>query len=148
MSKSDSGYSGSGLEASIATASAIDCVLDEEKPPKKSPKISARNDQERLSVDSCSSSSGSSGKGQTEVHIKKAEEKNVVDSKQREVIKKQMAERKKSAGEKLSNRSAAKQRGVDDTAKKSAETSEKLAVNEEKRPLPSAVKLRTPRTEV
>ena len=82
------------------------------------------------------------------MQVKKPEEKNIVDSKQREVIKKQMAERKKSAGEKLSNRSAAKQKGVDDSAKKSAETSEKLAVNEEKRPLPSAVKHRTPRTEV
>lgn len=82
------------------------------------------------------------------MEVRKPEEKNVVDSKQREVIKKQMKERKKSAGEKLSNRSAAKQRGVGDSARKSAETSEKLAVNEEKKPLPSAVKHRTPRAEV
>ena len=108
-----------------------------------------RNDQERSSihVDS-SSSSGSSGKGQTEVPVKKCEEKNVVDLKQQEVIKKQVAERKKSAGAKSSDKSATKQKGVDDSAKKSAENCERVAVNEEKRPLPSAVKPRTPRTEV
>ena len=66
------------------------------------------------------------------MEVRKPEEKNVVDSKQREVIKKQMKERKKSAGEKLSNRSAAKQKGVDNSAKKSAENSERLAIMEEK----------------
>ena len=148
-SKSDSGYSGSGLEASIATASAIDCVIEEEKPSKKPPKPSSRNEPERTSVDSASSSSGSSEKGRSEVYVKKSEEKNVVDLKQRELIKKQMAERKKSAGEKLGNRNAVRQKGVDedDSTKKSAENGER--VMEEKRPLPSVGKSRTPaRTEV
>ena len=56
------------------------------------------------------------------------------------MIKKQMAERKKSASEK-SNRNAARQKGVEenDSAKRSAE---------EKRPLPGAGKPRTPRIEV
>ncbi|KAJ7388825.1 Serine/threonine-protein kinase Nek4 [Desmophyllum pertusum] len=40
--------------------SAVDCVLEDEKPAKKSPKPSSRNEQERSSVDSTSSSSGSS----------------------------------------------------------------------------------------
>ena len=145
-SKSDSGYSGSGLNVSIATASAIECVVDEEKPPQNSPKPSSRNDPERSSVESVSSSSGSSeGKGRTEIHVKKSE-----DLKQREVIKKQMAERKKSAGEKLSNRSSAKQKVVDEenSVRRSAENGEKGPVKEEKRPLPSVSKSRTPRTEV
>ena len=65
------------------------------------------------------------------------------------MIKKQMAERKKSASEK-SNRNAARQKGVEenDSAKRSAENSERLVVMEEKRPLPSAGKPRTPRIEV
>jgi len=144
-SKSDSGYSGSGLNVSITTASAIECVIDEEKPPQNSPKPSSRNEPERSSVESVSSSSGSSeGKGRTEIHVKKSE-----DLKQREVIKKQMAERK-SAGEKLSNRSAAKQKVVDEenSVRRSAENGEKGPVKEEKRPLPSVSKSRTPRTEV
>lgn len=143
-SKSDSGYSGSGLEASIATASAIDCVIEAEEPSKKSPKPSSRNEPERSSVDSTSSSSGSSEKGRTEVHVRKSEEKNVVDLKQREVIKKQMAERRKTAGEKLGNRNAVRQKDVDedDSTKKSAENGERLM--EEKRPLPSVGKSRTP----
>ena len=145
-SKSDSGYSGSGLNVAIATASAIECVIDEEKPPQNSPKPSSRNEPERSSVESVSSSSGSSeGKGRTEIHVKKSE-----DLKQREVIKKQMAERKKSAGEKLSNRSSAKQKVVDEenSVRRSAENGEKGPVKEEKRPLPSVSKSRTPRTEV
>lgn len=147
-SKSDSGYSGSGLNVSIATASAIECVIDEEKPPQNSPKPSSRNEPERSSVESVSSSSGSSeGKGRTEIHVKKSE-----DWKQREVIKKQMAERKKSASEKLSNRKAAKQKVVDEdednSVRRSAENGEKGPVKEEKRPLPSVSKSRTPRTEV
>ena len=63
--------------------------------------------------------------------------------KQREVIKRQMTERKKSASEK-SNRNAARQKGVEenDSAKRSA------AVMEKKRPLLSVGKPRTPRIEV
>ena len=145
-SKSDSGYSGSGLNVSVATASAIECVIDEEKPPQNSPKPSSRNEPERSSVESVSSSSGSSeGKGRTEIHVKKSE-----DLKQREVIKKQMAERKKSAREKLSNKNAAKQKVVDEdnSVRRSAENGEKGPVKEEKKPLPSVSKSRIPRTEV
>lgn len=145
-SKSDSGYSGSGLNVSVATASAIECVIDEEKPPQNSPKPSSRNEPERSSVESVSSSSGSwEGKGRTEIHVKKSE-----DLKQREVIKKQMAERKKSAREKLSNKNAAKQKVVDEdnSVRRSAENGEKGPVKEEKKPLPSVSKSRTPRTEV
>ena len=150
-SKSDSGYGGSRLEASIATISAVDCVIDDEKPAKKSPKPSSRNDQERSSVDSTSSSSGSSEKGRTEVNVKKTEEKNAVDLKQRELIRKQMAERKKSAGsEKTSNKQAVKQRGVegDISVRKSAEDVKKAAAMEEKRLLPSPGKSKTPKAEV
>ena len=150
-SKSDSGYSGSGLEASVATISAVDCVIEDEKPAKKSPKPLSRNDQGRSSVDSASSSSGSSEKGNTEIDVKKIEDKNSVDLKQKEAIKKQMAERKKSAGsEKTGSRQAAKQRGVDEnvSVRKSAEDVKKAGVVEEKRPLPSAGKLKTPKEEV
>lgn len=149
-SKSDSGYSGSGLEASVATISAVDCIIEDEKPAKKSPKLLSRNNQGRSSVDSASSSSGSSEKGNTEMDVKKIEEKNSVDSKQKEAIKKQMAERKKSAGsEKTGSRRAAKQRGVDEdsSVRRSAEDVKAGAV-EEKRPLPSAGKLKTPKAEV
>lgn len=149
-SKSDSGYGGSRLEAAIATISAVDCVIDDEKPAKKSPKPSSRNDQERSSVDSTSSSSGSSEKGRTEVNVKKTEEKNAVDLKQRELIRKQMAERKKSAGsEKTSNKQAVKQRGVegDISVRKSAEDVKKAAAMEEKRLLPSPGKSKTPKAE-
>jgi len=102
-------------------------------------------------VDSTSSSSGSSEKGKTEVNVKKIEEKNVVDLKQKEAIKKQMAKRKKSAGsEKTSNRQAAKQRGVDEdiSVRRSAEDVKKAAADDEKRPLPSAVESKTPKAEV
>lgn len=146
-SKSDSGYSGSGLEASVATASAIDCIIDEGKPPKPSRKPSSRSDQERSSIDSASSSSGSSEKGPTEVAVKQPEEKNAVDLKQREMIKKQMAERKKVASEKASNRpSSAKKKVVeeDKSSRKSAENGKIPVLREEKRPMP---KPRTPRTE-
>lgn len=145
------GYPGSGLNVSIATASAIECVIDEEKPSQNSPKPSSRNEPERSSVESVSSSSGSSeGKGRTEIHVKISEDKNVIDLKQREVIKKQMSERKKSASEKLSNRNAAKQKVFheDDSVRRSAKNGEKVPVKEEKRPLPSVSKSRTPRTEV
>lgn len=129
----------------------MDCIIEDEKPAKKSPKPSSRNDQERSSVDSTSSSSGSSEKGKTEVNVKKIEERNVVDLKQKEAIKKQMAERKKSAGsEKTGNRQAAKQRGVehDISVRRSAEDVKKTVAGEEKRPLPSAVKSKTPKAEV
>ena len=142
-SKSDSGYSGSGLEASIATISGVDCVIEDEQPAKKSPKPSSRNDQGRSSVDSTSSSSGSSEKGKTEVNVKKIEERNEVDLKQKEAIKKQMAERKKSAGsERTGNRQAAS------SVRRSSEDVKKTAAGEEKRPLPSVVKSKTPKAEV
>lgn len=149
-SKSDSGYSGTGLEVSIATASAIDCVIEEEKPPKGSPKPSSRNDQGRSSVDSTSSSSGSSEKGRIEIQVKKSEDKNVLDLKQREALKKQIAERKKSASEKSEKRTAAKKKGVDEdgSARRSAENGERIVVTEEKRPTPSAGKPKSSRTEV
>jgi len=102
-------------------------------------------------VDSTSSSSGSSEKGKTDVNVKKVEERNAVDLKQKEAIKKQMTERKKSAGsEKAGNRQAAKQRGVDETisVRRSAEDGKKAAAGDEKRPLPSAVKSKTPKAEV
>ena len=130
----------------------MDCVIEDEKPAKKSPKPPSRNDQGRSSVDSTSSSSGSSEKGKTEVNVKKIEERNVVDMKQKEAIKKQMAERKKSAGsEKTCNRQAAKQRSVGDediSVRRSAEDVKKTAAGEERRPLPSAVKSKTPKAEV
>lgn len=132
---SDSGYSGSGLESSIATASAIDCVLEEEKPPKQSLETPSRNNKERSSIDSNSSSSSSSEKGQTEVHIKQSKEKNAVEIKQREMIKKQISERKRS-----SNGSSSKQKGGDE-AKKSVEDVD------EQRPLPGVARLRTPKAE-
>ena len=131
--------------------SAVDCVIEDEKPAKKPHKPLSRNEQERSSVDSTSSSSGSSEKGKTEVNVKKIEEKNAVDLKQKEAIKKQMAERKKSAGsEKTGNRQAAKQRGVDEdvSVRRSAEDVKKAGAFEEKRPLPSAGKLKTPKAEV
>ena len=130
----------------------MDCVIEDEKPAKKSAKPSSRNDQGRSSVDSTSSSSGSSEKGKTEVNVKKIEERNAVDMKQKEAIKKQMAERKKSAGsEKTGNRQAAKQRGVGDediSVRRSAEDVKKTVAGEERRPLPSAVKSKTPKAEV
>lgn len=131
-SKSDSGNSGSGLEGSIATASAIDCIIEEEKLPKQ-----ARNNKERSFTDSSSSSSGYSEKGQTEVHVEKSKGKNAIELKQREMIKKQLSERKRSAGEKSSNASVSKQKAA-----------EKLVEDiEEKRPLPVVTKARTPRAE-
>lgn len=131
-SKSDSGNSGSGLEGSIATASAIDCIIEEEKLPKQ-----ARNNKERSFTDSSSSSSGYSEKGQTEVHVEKSKGKNAIELKQREMIKKQLSERKRSAGEKSSNASVSKQKAA-----------EKLVEDiEEKRPLPVVAKARTPRAE-
>ena len=129
----------------------MDCVIEDENLEKKSPKPSSRNDRERSSVDSTSSSSGSSEKGKTEVNVKKIEEKNAVDLKQKEAIKKQMAERKKSAGsEKTGNRQAAKQRGEDEdiSVRRSAEDVKKAAAGDEKRPLPGAVKSKTPKAEV
>lgn len=131
-SKSDSGNSGSGLEGSIATASAIDCIIEEEKLPKQ-----ARNNKERSFTDSSSSSSGYSEKGQTEVNVEKSKGKNAIELKQREMIKKQLSERKRSAGEKSSNASVSKQKAA-----------EKLVEDiEEKRPLPVVAKARTPRAE-
>lgn len=131
-SKSDSGNSGSGLEGSIATASAIDCIIEEEKLPKQ-----ARNNKERSFTDSSSSSSGYSEKGQTEVNVEKSKGKNAIELKQREMIKKQLSERKRSAGEKSSNASVSKQKAA-----------EKLVEDiEEKRPLPVVTKARTPRAE-
>lgn len=131
-SKSDSGNSGSGLEGSIATASAIDCIIEEEKLPKQ-----ARNNKERSFTDSSSSSSGYSEKGQTEVHVEKSKGKNAIELKQREMIKKQLSERKRSASEKSSNASVSKQK-----------VAEKLVEDiEEKRPLPVVAKARTPRAE-
>lgn len=131
-SKSDSGNSGSGLEGSIATASAIDCIIEEEKLPKQ-----ARNNKERSFTDSSSSSSGYSEKGQTEVHVEKSKGKNAIELKQREMIKKQLSERKRSASEKSSNASVSKQKAA-----------EKLVEDiEEKRPLPVVAKARTPRAE-
>lgn len=131
-SKSDSGNSGSGLEGSIATASAIDCIIEEEKLPKQ-----ARNNKERSFTDSSSSSSGYSEKGQTEVHVEKSKGKNAIELKQREMIKKQLSERKRSASEKSSNASVSKQK-----------VAEKLVEDiEEKRPLPVVTKARTPRAE-
>lgn len=132
-SKSDSGNSGSGLEGSIATASAIDCIIEEEKLPKQ-----ARNNKERSFTDSSSSSSGYSEKGQTEVNVEKSKGKNAIELKQREMIKKQLSERKRSASEKSSNASVSKQK-----------VAEKLVEDiEEKRPLPVVAKARTPRAEV
>lgn len=131
-SKSDSGNSGSGLEGSIATASAIDCIIEEEKLPKQ-----ARNNKERSFTDSSSSSSGYSEKGQTEVNVEKSKGKNAIELKQREMIKKQLSERKRSASEKSSNASVSKQKAA-----------EKLVEDiEEKRPLPVVAKARTPRAE-
>lgn len=131
-SKSDSGNSGSGLEGSIATASAIDCIIEEEKLPKQ-----ARNNKERSFTDSSSSSSGYSEKGQTEVNVEKSKGKNAIELKQREMIKKQLSERKRSASEKSSNASVSKQK-----------VAEKLVEDiEEKRPLPVVTKARTPRAE-
>lgn len=131
-SKSDSGNSGSGLEGSIATASAIDCIIEEEKLPKQ-----ARNNKERSFTDSSSSSSGYSEKGQTEVNVEKSKGKNAIELKQREMIKKQLSERKRSASEKSSNASVSKQK-----------VAEKLVEDiEEKRPLPVVAKARTPRAE-
>ena len=129
----------------------MDCVIEDKRPAKESAKPSSRNDQERSCVDSTNSSSGSSEKGKTEVNVKKSEERNVVDSKQKEAIKKQMAERKKSTGsEKTGNRQAAKQRGVDEniSVRRSAEDVKKAAAADEKRPFPSAVKSKTPKAEV
>lgn len=150
--KLDSGYVGSGLEVSIATISAVDCVLEDEKSAKQSPKPSSRNDRGRSSVDSTSSSSGSSEKGRTEADVKKTEQKNAVDLKQKESIRKQMADRKKSAGvEKTSNKQSVKQRGVEEKAvpvRRSSEDVKKAAVLEEKRAKPFPVKSKTPRTEV
>lgn len=132
-SKSDSGNSGSGLEGSIATASAIDCIIEEEKLPKQ-----ARNNKERSFTDSSSSSSGYSEKGQTEVNVEKSKGKNAIELKQREMIKKQLSERKRSASEKSNNASVSKQK-----------VAEKLVEDiEEKRPLPVVAKARTPRAEV
>lgn len=131
-SKSDSGNSGSGLEGSIATASAIDCIIEEEKLPKQ-----ARNNKERSFTDSSSSSSGYSEKGQTEVNVEKSKGKNAIELKQREMIKKQLSERKRSASEKSNNASVSKQK-----------VAEKLVEDiEEKRPLPVVAKARTPRAE-
>lgn len=149
--KLDSGYVGSGLEVSIATISAVDCVLEDEKSTKQSPKPSSRNDRGRSSVDSTSSSSGSSEKGRTEADVKKTEQKNAVDLKQKESIRKQMADRKKSAGvEKTSNKQSVKQRGVEEKAvpvRRSSEDVKKAAVLKEKRAKPIPVKSKTPRTE-
>ena len=137
-SKSDSGNSGSGFECSIATASAIDCIIEEEKLPKQAQVNLTRNNKERSFTDSSSSSSGYSEKGQTEVHVEKSKGKNAIELKQREMIKKQLSERKRSAGEKSSNASVSKQK-----------VAEKLVEDiEEKRPLPVVAKARTPRAEV
>lgn len=137
-SKSDSGNSGSGLECSIATASAIDCIIEEEKLPKQAQENVTRNNKERSFIDSSSSSSGYSEKGQTEVHVEKSKGKNAVDLKQREMIKKQLSERKRSAYEKYSHASVSKQK-----------VAEKLVEDiEEKRSLPVVAKVRTPRAEV
>lgn len=80
--------------------------------------------------------------------VKQPEEKNAVDLKQREMIKKQMAERKKVASEKASNRPSSVKKKVveeDKSSRKSAENGKIPVLREEKRPMP---KPRTPRTEV
>ena len=136
-SKSAPGNSGSGLESSIATVSAIE-LIEEDKLPKQAQEHLTRNNKERSSTDSNSSSSGYSEKGQTEVHVEKSKGKNAIDLKQREMIKKQLSERRRSASEKSSNASGSKQKVV-----------EKLVEDiEEKRPLPVVAKVRTPRAEV
>lgn len=149
--KLDSGYVGSVLEASIATVSAVDCVLIDEKSAKQSPKPSSRNDHGRSSVDSTSSSNSSSEKGRTEVDVKKTEQKNVVDLKQKELIRQQMGERKKSAGsERTSNKQSVKERGgegKDVPVRRSSEDVKKAAGLEEKRGKPSPAKSRTPKAE-
>lgn len=150
--KLDSGYVGFVLEASIATVSAVDCVLVDEKSEKQSPKPSSRNDHGRSSIDSTSSSNSSSEKGRTEVDVKKTEQKNVVDLKQKELIRKQMGERKKSAGsERTSNKQSVKERGgegKDVPVRRSSEDVKKAAGLEEKRGKPSPAKSRTPKAEV
>lgn len=150
--KLDSGYVESVLETSIATVSAVNCVLVDEKSAKQSPKPSSRNDHGRSSVDSTSSSNSSSEKGRTEVDVKKTEQKNVVDLKQKELIRKQMGERKKSAGsERTSNKQSVKERGGEEKdvpVRRSSEDVKKAAGLEEKRGKPSPAKSRTPKAEV
>ncbi|XP_001641753.3 serine/threonine-protein kinase Nek4 [Nematostella vectensis] len=100
-SKSQSQSSDPSLHSSIATVSGVDCVIEEpSSPPRLVPRQRSKEPSSpaRSSVESNSSSSStsSSEKGQTEIHVHDSAEQKKKLERQRELIKKQMAERRRS----------------------------------------------------
>ena len=132
------------------TVSAVECVIDDDKPPVKSSRSSSRDDPQRSSTDSSCSSSGSSGKGESVVNNRRSDLQNKVGSEERErakvIIKKQMAERKKSSNEKQESKIAEIQKVEGVAGRRKAENERNAP--EEKRPLPSVSRFRAAREQV